>query len=167
MVVSWVASLSAVMQSIIIAIARHGDKVFLLVATGSLLVLVFRQTNYRGHLLHTLRQVLMVALGTVVAWVCVVFAKEILSIPRPFEAGIVPVLWQAAGHAFPSGHAAILLMMALAIQKLVSKRIGFILIALAIIVPLFRFAIGIHSIVDIVGGWIIGYLFAEIIQREE
>lgn len=166
-VLGFLASLPLSIQTIIIAIARHGDKVFLLLAFIGLMIMLFRQTDYRGHLLKTLHQVVVAVLGSVLGWFVVVAVKEIIAHPRPFQSGIVDALWQTAGHAFPSGHAAVLLMVALSLRGLINRWLSGALIAIAFIVPLLRFAVGVHSIVDVLVGWMIGLLFAMLITHQE
>ena len=166
-VVGFIASLPLVLQKAIIVIAAHGDKLFLALATFALVTLLVNQSHRKGHLLHTLQQVVIAVLGSAIGWFMVILVKTFIATPRPFVTGIVPTLYNAAGHAFPSGHAAMLLCIALSLRNLVSKRVETVLLVLAFVVPLFRFFVGAHSIVDILVGWIIGYLLSIFIVHEE
>jgi membrane-associated phospholipid phosphatase len=167
LVLGFLTSLPLWAQTAFVAVARHGDKLFLLMAFIGLMIMLFRETNYRGHLLKTLHQVIVAVVGSVMGWFAVVVIKDIIAEPRPFQNGVIDALWQTAGHAFPSGHAAVLLMVSLSLRGLVNRWLSNTLLVIAIVVPLFRFAVGVHSIMDVLVGWMIGVLFAMLITHQE
>lgn len=79
--------------------------------------------------------------------------------PRPFVLEqFTPLIDHAASPAFPSGHAAF--FMALAVYFLLAreKKFGWFLLVSAILISLARISAGIHYPTDILAGWVIGAL---------
>lgn len=87
-------------------------------------------------------------------------AREMYSNPRPFEVGnFEPLIPHKGGNGFPSDHT--LLTSSIAFGVLVfNRRLGFLLLAVAIIVGLSRVYVGVHHPIDIVGSALIAVFVA-------
>ena len=71
--------------------------------------------------------------------------------PRPFvDSNVVPLLGHAADNGFPSDHTALAASVAVAVF-IVNKKLGGLLMALAVMVGLSRVAAHVHSPIDIIG----------------
>ncbi len=95
--------------------------------------------------------------------------KEIFQIPRPADA-----LIQVGGYAFPSGHAmsAVLFytLLIFIFQKKIenkSARISFIIanILIILLVGLSRIMLKVHTIYDVVGGFVIGLFWLFLVYK--
>ncbi len=78
---------------------------------------------------------------------------------RPFVLEeFTPLLDHAANSAFPSGHAAFFMALAVYFLLAKEKKFGWFLFASALLIGIARVAAGIHWPTDILAGWIIGFL---------
>jgi undecaprenyl-diphosphatase len=111
------------------------------------------------------REVVVAISSGAVAWFVAKFLKIIIHTPRPFDAWPgVESLVAENGYAFPSGHATF--MMALAVSIFFShKKAGYIFMFFALIIGLARVAAGVHTPVDILGGFVLGFLIAYLLKN--
>ena len=93
------------------------------------------------------------------AWLVAVFLKNILRLDRPFiNLDIIP-LYKETGFSFPSEHMAVFTAIAIS-MFLINKGAGFVFLIIAILVGLSRIVIGVHYPVDILGGFVVGFIFS-------
>ncbi len=92
-----------------------------------------------------------------VSWVLADLIKNLFHTPRPFELNGQPTLTVVAlaDGAFPSGHAAASLALALTVW-LHDKKIGLLFIIGAFLIGIARVLANVHYPIDILGGFIIG-----------
>ncbi|MBP6866385.1 MAG: phosphatase PAP2 family protein [Candidatus Pacebacteria bacterium] len=95
-------------------------------------------------------------LTTITTWLVAHTFKFLFQTVRPFvELGIKPLVFES-GYAFPSEHTAVFFAVAFATLFL-SKKVGRILLVLAIFIALSRIVLGVHYPGDILGGFALGY----------
>jgi len=80
--------------------------------------------------------------------------------PRPYMAdiGIHEVIFRRPDYSFPSDHAVVLAALFTSAMLLGYRKLGWWLLALAILVSVGRICIGVHYPLDILGGWLLGAL---------
>lgn len=104
------------------------------------------------------REILLVFLSGILAWFSVFVLKLFFETLRPYQIlpNITP-LFSPTDHSFPSGHATF--FFALAFSLFFShKKIGYIFFIFAIIISTARIAAGVHFPLDILGGFLLGYI---------
>ncbi len=100
------------------------------------------------------------AIGSVLSLAGILIASHLFYDPRPFVSGhAIPLFSHAADNGFPSDHMTLGATLAF-IGYAYSRKIGLIMILVALLVGVARVAAHVHSWVDIVGGTIIGLLAA-------
>ena len=82
----------------------------------------------------------------------------------PIALANVTSLFVESGFAFPSGHATIISALAFAIY-FKNKRLGYVFMVAALLVGLARIAAGVHFPIDIIGGYIVGFLVAFLVKK--
>lgn len=88
--------------------------------------------------------------------------KTFFQIPRP----CFGLLYCPEGYSFPSNHATVVFAATIALAlHYKDKRLGVILIAIAILTSLSRVMLGVHRFEDIIFGSIIGIVFGILIQK--
>lgn len=101
-------------------------------------------------------------LALLVVGVLIAVTSALWTDPRPFTVdGVAPAIAHAADNGFPSDHTAA----AAAVAGLVlayRRRIGILLVVLAVVVGLSRVAAHVHHVPDIIGGLAIGLAAAAI-----
>ncbi|MCK9345365.1 MAG: phosphatase PAP2 family protein [Candidatus Pacebacteria bacterium] len=104
------------------------------------------------------RDLIVVAITALSAWVIAIFFKDVFQTLRPFEAlsQVTPLVLEG-GYAFPSGHATFFMALAVSLW-FYHKRLAVFFGLSAIIIGFARIAAGIHWPVDILGGLILGYV---------
>ena len=110
--------------------------------------------------IHKWKEVFFVSLSVFLAWLSSILLKIIFHSPRPFIEfpNIIP-LFRPTDYAFPSGHSTFFMAVAVAIL-LYHKKIGYIFIIFAILIGVSRVIAGVHFPVDIIGGYILGFLIS-------
>jgi len=135
---------------------------FLLVPASSLLIFYLLYARKRKEAIFLLAGYFG---GIVLNWIL----KEIFQIPRP-SGPLIPI----SGYGFPSGHAmsAVLfysLLIFIFYKEIKNKnaRITFVAINVLVVllVGLSRFMLRVHSITDVVGGYVFGLLWLLLIYR--
>jgi undecaprenyl-diphosphatase len=98
------------------------------------------------------------ALGGALSLIGILIASHLFYDPRPFMSGNVAALFpHAAGNGFPSDHMTLGATLAF-IGYAYSKKIGFVMIALAVAIGAARVLAHVHSWIDIFGGIVIALL---------
>lgn len=106
------------------------------------------------------REILMVFFSAIVAWVTAYVLKFLIHSPRPFDAfSQVHSLFSETGYSFPSGHATFFMALAFAIFFL-HKKVGYIFMFFALLIGLARIIAGVHFPIDILGGFVLGFLIS-------
>jgi undecaprenyl-diphosphatase len=110
------------------------------------------------------REVVRVFASGGVAWIVAHFLKIWIHTPRPFDAiSTIHSLFSETGYAFPSGHATFFSALAFAIF-FKHKKAGYVFLLAALIIGIARIAGGVHFPVDILGGYLIGFLVAFLVK---
>ncbi|MDH5442374.1 MAG: phosphatase PAP2 family protein [Candidatus Nomurabacteria bacterium] len=134
---------------------------FTIISIGVLMLVIFIYLDGRpGWLLAsrtTWRRIIVVGMSGFIGWFGSGFLKSLIIKPRPFMAdiGVEPLFTYGAFDSFPSGHATILMALAVSVF-FVNKKLGLVYVFFAIVIGLSRVVAGVHYPVDIVAGWIIG-----------
>lgn len=112
-----------------------------------------------------LKEVFYVFLSSISAWCVATFMKIIVKSPRPYLVfpDINPILLKT-DFSFPSGHATFFMALGVSIY-LSHKKAGIVFITLAFIIGISRVIAGVHFPIDILGGFIIGFLVAYFLKR--
>ncbi|MFT7557741.1 MAG: membrane-associated phospholipid phosphatase [Planctomycetota bacterium] len=102
--------------------------------------------------------VLGIVLGA--AWAVAQVLKYIFQVPRPFllyPESITPLV-DMSSYSFPSGHAAVLMALAVWMIGMRPKWFGVFLVVAALLGGLSRIVAGVHTPLDVVAGWALGYI---------
>ncbi|MES2930395.1 MAG: phosphatase PAP2 family protein [Patescibacteria group bacterium] len=106
------------------------------------------------------RKIISIPLTTILGWCAATFLKFLIHSDRPYIVfQDVHSLFVESGYAFPSGHSATISALAFSIF-FVNKRLGYVFFAVALLIGIARIAAGVHFPVDIIGGYILGFLIA-------
>ncbi|MBP6884905.1 MAG: phosphatase PAP2 family protein [Candidatus Pacebacteria bacterium] len=112
--------------------------------------------NIKDHV----RDFFVIAFSTCGAFLAAGFIKNILKIARPFvQHPELNPLVLANGYSFPSEHATTFMALAVALFFL-HRKAGIFFLVLAILIGLGRILAGVHTPLDILGGCVLGALFA-------
>ncbi|TSC54609.1 MAG: Bacitracin transport permease protein BCRC [Parcubacteria group bacterium LiPW_30] len=109
------------------------------------------------------QEVLMMVGVAILAWFLAHYFKGVFDTQRPFVAipGVSQLFPQEADGAFPSGHATFFSALAV-MMWFYHRRIALSLGVVAIIVGLGRVISGVHFPIDILGGYVLGFLISVI-----
>ncbi len=126
---------------------------------------VIKSTNPFKELFQKWKEISLAFLSGIFAWFLASFLKYVIHSPRPFRQyeGVV-TLFNETGYGFPSGHATFFMALAVSIF-LVHKKAGKYFILFALLIGIARIIAGVHSPLDILGGFILGTLIAYIIKK--
>ncbi len=116
-------------------------------------------------LIQNKKEILSVFFSGIMAWIGVYILKSVFHLPRPFEAlDGVKSLFGETGYAFPSSHAAFFSALSMAIF-FTHKKAGYIFMFFALLIGLSRIIVGVHFPLDILGGFVFGFVVSYIIDR--
>ena len=102
----------------------------------------------------------LVVLALAVAGVLIVVTSAIWTDPRPFMVdGVAPAFPHGADNGFPSDHTAAAAVVA-GLVLAYRRRVGILLMLLAVVVGLSRVAARVHHVPDIIGGLGVGLISA-------
>ncbi|MEK7219094.1 MAG: phosphatase PAP2 family protein [Patescibacteria group bacterium] len=91
--------------------------------------------------------------------------KYLIHADRPFiKLQNVSSLFPETGYSFPSGHATFFMALAFAIYFF-HKKAGYVFMFFALLIGLVRIVGGVHFPIDILGGFIVGFLTSYIVFR--
>jgi undecaprenyl-diphosphatase len=112
---------------------------------------------------HKRHDLVRIAATVLAAYALAEILKDLFSIPRPFVAGgfepLIDIPPNDLHGSFPSGH--VTLLSALGAATFYTERIaGRLLVALAMVVGLGRVLAGVHYLIDVAGGLLIGVAIA-------
>lgn len=104
------------------------------------------------------RFILLAVLGAIFSLVLAKVGSKLYSDPRPFVVGhFTPYFSHANDNGFPSDHTLFTSFLAFTTWHF-SKKAGWILLAIAVLVGLSRVIAGVHHIVDIVGSIVFAFI---------
>jgi undecaprenyl-diphosphatase len=134
-----------------------------------LFLLLHRDSGMERHSVASLTQkgkeIGIVFLAALCAWIVAGLLKKFIGSPRPFDAfSSVHPLFSETGFGFPSGHATFFSALAAA-TYLYHRKLGTALGAAALLVGTARIIGGVHFPFDILGGFILGPISAIIAYR--
>lgn len=106
------------------------------------------------------KEITLVFFSGFFAWLLAYILKFLVHTGRPFDifpqvASLIP----ETGYAFPSGHATFFMALAFALF-FNHKKIGYLFILFALLIGLARIIAGVHFPIDILGGFILGFVIA-------
>ena len=133
--------------------AHSGDSWF--IELGLLLIWLFSHGTW-----HTYSALFAGAI--IIQAVFVILLKFIIKRRRP-EGDWGAVYRNADPHSFPSGHAARAIMLAFMCFGLGMVQLGWIVLFWGICVSFARVSLGVHFLIDIFAGWLIGLMLAKVI----
>lgn len=112
------------------------------------------------------REGLRLLLATGTTYVVVSFMKVAIMRPRPFLelSDVISRELTISGNGFPSGHSAIAACIAVSLWFLVSRSYRPWLVIVVLMVGISRIYLGVHSPLDVVGGFSVGVITASIMQ---
>jgi undecaprenyl-diphosphatase len=108
-------------------------------------------------LLKKWREITLVFLSGIFAWIVSETIKTIAHTPRPFEylLDLKPIFLHGGMDSFPSGHATFFSALAVALY-MSHKRVGYLFMVFALLIGLSRIIAGVHFPIDILFGFILG-----------
>jgi glycosyltransferase 2 family protein len=103
--------------------------------------------------------VLRLLLSAMLAYIVSGVAKDLFGRDRPIEllSGIAELDYIVRGPGYPSGHVALVTVMALTIRKFLPKKYRWTMWLVIALVAWSRVYLGVHAPLDIVGGFAIGW----------
>lgn len=105
-----------------------------------------------------------IPLSVGIAWVIADVLKHTFHTNRPFIAlSNVHSLFPETGYAFPSAHSTAIAALAIAVYYR-DKRWGYIFLLSAVLIGLARVVAGVHFPIDIIGGYVIGFVVAFLLK---
>jgi undecaprenyl-diphosphatase len=108
--------------------------------------------------IHRLAQSIEFACALATTFILVQFIKVVIAYPRPFAVlpQTVLLIPDQAGYSFPSMHTALTVAAAMSIF-VHHRRLGLLLLLLALLVGISRIYVGVHYPIDVVVGGLIGW----------
>lgn len=144
---------SLVLDQLIVFLAVYFPYLVIVLAGATLL---FKYKSWR--------EFLIVFFTSGLTWILAYFLKDLIRLVRPpLFFNEVQALFLADGYAFPSGHAAFFFALAVSIFFF-HKRAGYWFLFFAALISLARIMAGVHSPLDILGGFVLGALFAYLVK---
>jgi len=156
------ANSSGIISSIVIVFAKFLPYIVVVVTLLFLLLHsdILKSKNPFGDFRHRLKEILVILASVILAALVSSILKETISLGRPYLLlgdKINPLLFAGAYDSFPSGHATFFAALASSVYAFHTKA-GKILLIIALLIGLARIAVGVHSPVDILAGYILGLL---------
>ena len=122
---------------------------------------VFDRKNlfWKYNFILRLKNILFVLSSTVVAWGITDILKSIIASPRPFIIfdNLNPLFLHGGMDSFPSGHATFFGALSFSLF-LINKKVGILFMIGALLVGFARIASGVHFPIDILFGYIVGFI---------
>ncbi len=154
LIIRYIYSLGDVLWLPMVFITQFGSP-FLLMGVSIALII-----------LHQYRFGLKLIVGGGVTYIFIVALKFIIDRQRPFieVTEVISRELSVTGNGFPSGHSAIAAYIAWSLWFVVGKKTKAGMIILVVMVGLSRVYLGVHSPLDVVGGYAAGVLIASLIH---
>lgn len=117
-------------------------------------------------LIHKYRLGIRLLLATGLAYLLAELLKIAVHRPRPFLSihGIVSRESLTHSYGFPSGHTAVITTLVFTLWPYLKAPYRYLAVALLLLVPLSRLYLGVHSPLDVAGGFCVGIIAATSIQ---
>lgn len=148
-------------DSVIIFFAVHFPY---LVILSALSLLLLRKETF-PHPMSKFREIFVVFFSTVSDWFLSYILKFLFHTVRPFDLfQNVISLFPESGYAFPSAHATFFMALAVSVF-FYNKRVGYIFTIFAVLIGLARITAGVHFPVDILGGFVLGFLVSIVVRH--
>lgn len=126
---------------------------------------VFKTESTFAVFMQKRKEILSAFFVGILAWIIANILKFLFHTPRPFDVfSQVRSLFPETGFAFPSGHAAFFMALAVSIF-FYHKKAGYVFIFFALLIGLARIIAGVHFPIDILGGFILGALVAFFVKK--
>lgn len=126
---------------------------------------VFKAESPYQVFLQKKKEILKAFFTGALAWILAYIFKFLFSTPRPFDVlPQVQSLIREGGHAFPSGHAAFFMALAVSIFFF-HKKAGYVFMFFALFIGIARITAGVHFPIDILGGFALGALVASFVKN--
>src|SRR3989344_6974683 len=140
------------------------DNIIIFFATYFIYILIISALLFSFFYRRRWRDFILVGVSGGVAWVLAKVLKILIHTPRPFEIfPQVQSLFLETGYAFPSGHTMVASAIAFAIF-FTHKKAGYVFIFCALLIGLARITSGVHFPIDILGGFLLGFVVVSIIK---
>lgn len=111
------------------------------------------------------KEIFLIFFSPAIAWGIASLLKVLIHTDRPFIIlSNIHALFAESGYAFPSGHATAISALAFAIY-FKNKRWGYVFMIAGLLIGFARVAAGVHFPIDIIGGYIIGFLVAFLVKK--
>lgn len=140
---------------------------FVIFSAGVFLLMhheVFKAESTLQIFLEKKKEILRAFFAAVLAYVLAYGLKFLFHTSRPFDLfPQVQSLIPETGYAFPSGHATFFVALAMSIYFF-HKKAGYVFISFAILIGLSRIVAGVHFPIDILGGFVLGWLVAYFVK---
>lgn len=121
---------------------------------------ILKKENPLKALIQKWKEFFLLFFSSVTAWVFAYILKFLFKTERPFIAlEGVRSLFSESGFAFPSGHSTFFMALAFSIF-FYHKKAGYIFIVFALLIGMARIMAGVHFPIDILGGYLLGFLIA-------
>lgn len=110
------------------------------------------------------RNVINIAIATTLGYILANLLKLLIQADRPFVLfQNIQTLIPESGYAFPSGHSATIAAFAFAVF-FKNKKLGYICFVAMLLIGLSRVVAGVHFPIDIIGGYVLGFLVAYLLK---
>lgn len=121
---------------------------------------ILKRENPFKALMQKWKEFFLVFFSGAFAWFLAYVLKYLIHTERPFIVlQNVYSLFPQTGFAFPSGHSTFFMALAFAIF-FNHKKIGYVFILFALLIGIARIVAGVHFPIDILGGYLLGFLIA-------
>lgn len=105
------------------------------------------------------------ALGIILAWIVSKIFKDLLFFPRPFITHNSQLIGNyLLDGSFPSGHTALSAALSTVITK-INPKLGILMWVTTFFVAWGRILLGVHTIFDVLGGAILGFLIVKLVDN--
>ena len=142
--------------------------IYIMCAVGAIFIFIhYRFFNIRNTFIilrDKWKEIFAIVLSPAIAWGLASLLKLLIHTDRPFIAlSNIQTLFTETGYAFPSGHSTAISALAFAIYFR-NKKLGYVFFASALLIGLARVAGGVHFPIDIIGGYLIGFVVAYLLK---
>ena len=155
---------SAFFDKVVIFTADIFPYIVIVLAGFFLLLLIYKDKNQPDRMISIIqarwKEIVLVFFSGVSVWFLAYVLKFLFRTQRPFD--LFPQvfsLFSETGYAFPSGHATFFMALAFAIF-FSHKKVGYVFIFFAFLIGIARIIAGVHFPIDILGGFILGFVIA-------